>query len=161
LNWTPAAIMQAADVAAERGVPAPCAAQLAYSLVARSPVEDAEMTGALDAAQVGVVASYSLAGGALSGKYDDPSATGRLTAHLDGRDYSKALAAGAQLKALAADVGVQPAALAIAFALSNPRVASVLFGATSPQQVAENVAAVEVKARLDAATMERLRAIGS
>jgi aryl-alcohol dehydrogenase-like predicted oxidoreductase len=37
-----------------------------------------------------------------------------------------------------------PAALAIAFALAGPRVASVLFGATRPEQVHENVRAIDV-----------------
>ncbi|HKC20214.1 MAG TPA: aldo/keto reductase [Candidatus Dormibacteraeota bacterium] len=161
LNWAPATIEEAASVAAAMGVPGPCAAQLAYSLVSRSPVEDEEMIKALDTGHAGVVASYSLAGGALSGKYDDPSATGRITSHIDGRDYSKALAAGSQLKALASDIGATPAALAISFVLSNPRVATVLFGATTAEQVAENAAAVDLRRRLDAATMERLRAIGS
>ena len=39
-----------------------------------------------------------------------------------------------------------PAALAIAFALANPDVASVLFGASRPGQIAENVAALDVTA---------------
>ena len=43
--------------------------------------------------------------------------------------------------------------LAIAFALSNERVASVLFGATTPEQVAENARAIEVLDRLDAASL--------
>ncbi|HET7338662.1 MAG TPA: aldo/keto reductase [Candidatus Dormibacteraeota bacterium] len=161
LNWTPVAIAEAAGVCGEMRVPAPCAAQLPYSLVMRSAVENPEMDGALDAAGMSVVASYTLAGGALTGKYDDPAATGRINARIDGRDYSQALAAGTRLKALAAEVGATPAALAIAFALSHPRVASVLFGATSPEQVADNAAAVEVKERLDEPTMKRLRTIGS
>ena len=119
------------------------------------------MTAALDAGDIRVVASYSLAGGALSGKYADPAATGRISARIDGRDYSAALAAGSRLNVLAEELGAPPAALAIAFSLSNPRVATVLFGATSAQQVAENAAAVELKERLDPATMERLRASGS
>jgi aryl-alcohol dehydrogenase-like predicted oxidoreductase len=41
-------------------------------------------------------------------------------------------------------VGVSAAALAIAFALSNPAVTSALFGATSPSQIGENVAALDV-----------------
>jgi aryl-alcohol dehydrogenase-like predicted oxidoreductase len=44
------------------------------------------------------------------------------------------------------------AALAIAFALANPVVARVLFGATSPGQIVENAAALEV----DDATVQRI-----
>jgi aryl-alcohol dehydrogenase-like predicted oxidoreductase len=39
------------------------------------------------------------------------------------------------------ELGTTPATLAIAFALANSRVASVLFGATTPAQVTENIAA--------------------
>jgi aryl-alcohol dehydrogenase-like predicted oxidoreductase len=51
--------------------------------------------------------------------------------------------------------------LAIAFALTNERVASVLFGATTPAQVAENVAAVELAARLDRSERDALRNLAS
>ena len=161
LNWAPEPIAEAASIAAEIGVPGPCAAQLPYSLVMRSPVEDEKMVAALDYAHVSVVASFSLLGGTLSGKYDDQAVTGRIRALNDGQDYSAGLAAGSKLSALARDLGVRPAPLAIAFALANPRVSTVLFGATSEEQVAENVAAADLMRRLDGATRERLWAIGS
>ena len=47
-----------------------------------------------------------------------------------------------------------PAALAIAFALGNPAVTSVLFGATSPAQIAENVNALDVEAETVARLLE-------
>jgi aryl-alcohol dehydrogenase-like predicted oxidoreductase len=56
------------------------------------------------------------------------------------------------LRSVADEAGYSPAALAIAFALAHPAVASVLFGATSPAQIDENVAALEV----DAATAQRI-----
>ncbi|HET9781901.1 MAG TPA: aldo/keto reductase, partial [Candidatus Dormibacteraeota bacterium] len=161
LNWEPAAIAEAARIADDTGAPSPCAAQLPYSLVARSVVENPEMVAALNAAGMSVVASYTLAGGALTGKYDDPGTTGRINARIDGRDYSEALAAGSRLKALAVEIDAKPSALAIAFALSNPLVATVLFGATSPEQIADNAGAIDLKERLDEPTIERLRAIGS
>src|SRR6266567_576029 len=43
LNWSAELIGRATKVAAELGVQPPCAAQLAYSLVRRSPVEDPKM----------------------------------------------------------------------------------------------------------------------
>jgi aryl-alcohol dehydrogenase-like predicted oxidoreductase len=50
--------------------------------------------------------------------------------------------------------------MAIAFALLNPRVASVLFGATTPEQVDENVSAVEIVAAMDEETVADLGKIG-
>jgi len=160
LNWPATLIEEAGLIASELGVAGPCAAQLAYSLVMRSPVEDPAMVVALEGANVGVVASYTLVGGALSGKYSQPGAEGRITARLDKRDYSHALRAGEELDRLGRRSGARPAALAIAFALANPHVASVLFGATRPEQVSENLAALELQDNLDLQTREELGRIG-
>ena len=161
LNWPAARIAYAARVAAEEGVPQPCVAQLAYSLVRRSPVEDPDMIDALRAAGAGVVASYTLDGGALTGKYATPAKTGRIAARIDNRDYAPGLRAGDELRALAERSGARPAAMAIAFALLNPLVASVLFGATSPEQVTENLSAIELVSNMDEQTVADLRRIGT
>jgi len=62
---------------------------------------------------------------------------------------------------MAAAHATTPATLALAFALANPRVASALFGATTPAQVAANAKAVAVAARLDPDAWAALRAIGA
>ena len=160
LNWPASLIEEAGLIASKLGVAGPCAAQLAYSLVMRSPVEDDDMVHALQSSNVGVVASYTLMGGALSGKYAEPRAEGRITARLDERDYSHALRAGEQLVELARRSGSPPAALAIAFPLANPHVASVLFGATKPQQIDENVAAVELNKSMEREIVDELRQVG-
>src|SRR6266852_4487701 len=145
----PALVAEAARVAAAQGVQPPCAAQLPYSLTNRSAVEDEEMAAALDAAWASVVASFTLHGGALTDKYSAPGTKGRLTDSLDDKFYQPALKAAGDLRLFAERHGTRPAPMAIAFALLNPRVASVLFGATSPEQVAENVSAVDLVAALD------------
>jgi L-glyceraldehyde 3-phosphate reductase len=160
LNWPASLIEEAGLIASNLGVVRPCAAQLAYSLVMRSPVEDDDMIHALESSNVSVVASYTLMGGALSGKYAEPGAEGRITARLDKRDYSNALRAGEQLVGLVGRSGSPPAALAIAFALANPQVASVLFGATKPQQIDENVAAVELNKSMKDEIVDELRQVG-
>ncbi len=161
LNWPAAKIAEAARAAVEAGVPPPCAAQLAYSLVRRSPVEDPDMMDALRAAGASVVASYSLDGGALTGKYATPGTKGRMADQLDARDYGPALRAGDELRILAERSGARPAAMAIAFALLNPLVASVLFGATSPDQISENLGAVELQSSMDQQTVADLRRISA
>jgi DNA-binding MarR family transcriptional regulator len=65
-----------------------------------------------------------------------------------------------ELRALAGELDTTPAALAIAFALANDNVASVLFGATTPEQVADNATALDVLARLGDEGRARLRAVG-
>jgi aryl-alcohol dehydrogenase-like predicted oxidoreductase len=129
VNWEAGPFAEAVRAAEEQGVAPPCAAQLPYSVVHRDWVESEEMTAALEA------------GG-----------SGRASAQLDDPRHEPAREMGRRLRELASELGASPAALAIAFALANPRVASVLFGATSPAQIAENVAALEV----DAAAVQRI-----
>lgn len=158
-NWPADLLASVSAVVARDGLTQPCAAQLPYSLVQRSPVEDDEMGAALASCDAGVVASYVLAGGVLTGKYRDEPAAGRAARSLDDPRVAPAVAAGEQLAELAADLGVGPAALAIAFTLANPTVVSVLFGATSPDQVRENATALDVAATLDDDRLARLRRI--
>ncbi len=119
------------------------------------------MEAALDAADVSVIASFTLDGGALTGKYSKPGVKGRLTEHPNTELHRDAVEAAGKLRALAAGHGTHEAPMAIAFALLNRRVASVLFGATSPEQVVENVSAVELAASIDEGTVVELRRIGA
>jgi aryl-alcohol dehydrogenase-like predicted oxidoreductase len=143
VNWEADPLMEAVRSAKREGVQQPCAAQLPYSLVAREWVESIEMRAALEAAGAGVVASFVMAGGVLTGKYD-AGGSGRADGELDTPRVAAAREQGRRLRALAPEVGCTPAALAIAFALSNPAVATVLFGATSGEQIVDNVAALDV-----------------
>jgi len=153
LNWPPEAIGAAARFCAEGGLPAPCVAQLPYSLVHRSPVEDTATVEALEASGVRIVSSATLAWGALTGR----GRTGRAAE----RPLTEAHTAAEQLRELAAALHATPACLALAFALANPLVATVLFGASRPEQVAQNAGAVELLGRLSADERARLQASGA
>jgi L-glyceraldehyde 3-phosphate reductase len=160
LNWAAADLAEAAREAERQGVPMPAAVQLPYSLVRREAVEDAATIDALEASGASIVASATLGGGVLSGKYATENPTGRHAEERDDPRHATALAAADQLTLLGAQLEAPPAQLAIAFALSHPSVASVLVGATTPEQIEENVAALGVLERLRNEDLERLRAIG-
>jgi aryl-alcohol dehydrogenase-like predicted oxidoreductase len=136
LNWPAARMAEAAAFAAAEGLPGPCAAQLPYSIVRRSPVEDADVVAALRDGGVSVVASAVMEGGALTGR----------SALRDDRATDEMRREGARVREVAGELGVPAAALAIAFALANPDVASALFGASRPEQIADSVAALDVTA---------------
>jgi aryl-alcohol dehydrogenase-like predicted oxidoreductase len=153
VNWEAGPLLEASKAADELGVQQPIAAQLPYSLVKRDWVES--MGDALEATGASVVASYSLLGGILSGKYD-AGESGRASGEVDDPELAAALEVGRQVRALAAEAGESPAALAIAFALAHPAVATVLFGATKPAQIEENLTALQI----DPAVVERVTAIG-
>jgi L-glyceraldehyde 3-phosphate reductase len=159
LNWTPEQIMEGTRVASELGMPGPCAAQLPYSLVRRDWVEDPAQVEALGEAGASVVSSYTLAGGTLTGKYAAGEG-GRMESSREDPAWQRAFKAGDELRALAAERGESPAALAIVFALANPIVASVLFGATRPEQIDENLQAVDLLGELTGEDLTALQQIG-
>jgi L-glyceraldehyde 3-phosphate reductase len=160
LNWKPELVAEASRLASAAGVAQPCAAQLPYSLAYPESVESPAIVDALGLAEAGVVASSVLAGGALSGKYA-AGGTGRLTEAADDPSRRRSLRVGEQLRVRADELGTTPSRLALAFALANPRVASVLFGATSPEQVRENTGALETLAALGEGGMQSLRELAS
>jgi aryl-alcohol dehydrogenase-like predicted oxidoreductase len=160
VNWPADQCAQAVEAAAAAGVTPPCAHQLPYSLVRRSWVEDPVMGQALTAAGAGVVASFCLEGGVLSGKYLSGRPAGRASLTLDDPRVGPALAAARELDALADRLQVTAAALALAFPLTNPAVASVLFGATSTEQLRTNCAAATLLDALSEEDIATLKQIG-
>ncbi len=146
--WSAAQHHAALDVCEQLGAPTPVAAQMAVSLVEHSRPDDPEMQRAFDRGSIGLVAAYVLAGGTLTGKYlrgasgradDDGSAVARA-----GKDLAPAVVD------LARQWDVPPTHVAFAYAFAHPHLASVLFGARSPEQLHENVAAAATFAALDA-----------
>jgi aryl-alcohol dehydrogenase-like predicted oxidoreductase len=160
LNWTPEQMERAWQIAEREGAPGPAATQPPYSLVRREIVEDPGMRRLVATGNVAIVASYTMAGGVLTGKYDQDPRAGRAAGTLGQPRVAPAVAAGRQLAALARDIGRDPAPLAMAFALLNPAVATVLFGATRPEQVRANLGALAVADELMPDERTRLFAIG-
>jgi aryl-alcohol dehydrogenase-like predicted oxidoreductase len=160
VNWPADLTAQLIEAAAGAGVPPPCAFQLPYSLVNRSWAEDAVIGQALTTSGGGIIASFCLEGGVLSGKYLSGRVAGRAAMTLEDARVAPALAAARDLAALASRLGTTAATLALAFPLTNPAVASVLFGATSPEQLRANCAAATVLDRLSPADIDELKRIG-
>ncbi|HSJ59667.1 MAG TPA: aldo/keto reductase [Jiangellaceae bacterium] len=117
-------------------------AQNKYSLYDRT-AED-ELIPACEHFGVGVLPYYPLEYGLLSGKYrrDEPAPAGtRLSARpalLEAADFDRIEA----LERFAAEQGVGILDIAIGGLAAQPAVASVIAGATRPEQVAANVAAL-------------------
>ena len=138
---------KAGAIAAERGVPAPIAIQVSYSLVARD-VEAEHVPAARDGG-MGVVPWSPLAGGFLTGKYrrEDTSGTGRLSGP---NPFGDTMFADRNwdvldvLKAVAEEIGRPAAQVALAWVARRPGVASTIIGASRPEQLAGNIAALEV-----------------
>ena len=156
LNWPAEQIEEAGRLATSGGVPPPYAAQLAYSVVTRSPVEDPATVAALASCGASVVASEVLARGALTGRGNTGRASEAATPRLQ-----RAFDVAGTLAELARDLDASPVQLALAFVLSNRQVATALFGASRPEQVRENAAALDVLERLTDDDLARLRALAA
>ena len=158
--WSPEQMERAWEIADREGVPGPVATQPPYSLVRREVVDDPAMRRLAADRGVAIVASYTLAGGILTGKYDKDPGAGRAAGMLDQPQWVPAVAAGRELAALARDIGADPASLAMAFALLDPSVTTVLFGATRPEQISANLGALALAERLTPGERDRLAAVG-
>jgi aryl-alcohol dehydrogenase-like predicted oxidoreductase len=160
VNWPADLAGPAVQAAPALGVMPPCAIQLPYSLVRRSWLEDPAMSQVFETSGAAGIASFSLAGGVLTGKYRSGPGSGRAAGTLDDPKDTPAVAAAGELAVLADRLDTTPAALALAFPLTNPVVTSVLFGATNVEQVRANCAAVGLLNRLGPADFAQLRRIG-
>jgi aryl-alcohol dehydrogenase-like predicted oxidoreductase len=162
LNWSAGEFAEAHEIAVAERVEPPCAAQLPYSIVQRSPVEDVMTKSVLRSAEIGVVASYALHGGLLTGKYSRTEI--QDTIRFKSKDVQAMRNRGMIDRAnkvirVAQEVGCTPAQLSLAYCLKNENVSSVLFGATSVTQLQSNLRALEVATRLNNGILRSLRAI--
>jgi aryl-alcohol dehydrogenase-like predicted oxidoreductase len=127
--------------------------------VATRDVEREILPMAVDA-RVGIMVWGPLLGGLLTGKFNragTSGASGRTGGTVPhGVDPDKLWATVDVVTTIARSLEVPAARVALSWLLHKPAVTSVLFGARTPQQVSENVGAVDVKlstedlARLDA-----------
>ncbi|NBE98471.1 L-glyceraldehyde 3-phosphate reductase [Nonomuraea sp. KC401] len=143
-NFSPERTAQAARLLRELGTPL-LVHQPSYSLLNRG-IEDS-LLGVLEEQGVGCVVYSPLAQGLLTDRYldgipaDSRAAEGRfLTAD---RVTPEVLTFVRSLSALAEARGQTVAQLSLAWALRDPRITSVLVGASSPEQLEANVAAVD------------------
>ena len=145
-NFTADQLDDAVETAAESGVGWFASVQNHYSLLTRDPEDD----GVLDACArhgIAFVPYFPLESGVLTGKYqaDQPPPEGtRLAAWGERASRFKNDEAMSQVAALtrwAEDRHHTILDLAISWLVSNSQVASVICGATKPEQVRANVAA--------------------
>jgi aryl-alcohol dehydrogenase-like predicted oxidoreductase len=142
---------RAQSYAEAHGLPPMITVQLPYSLVNRSI--EPEFMPMAQSLGMGLTVWSPLGGGLLSGKYrrTGTSGAGRLgTPEIAGRDWQIIEA----LDSVAADLGKPMAQVALNWAATQPAIASVVVGASGPQQLDGNLAALDFE--LPADLRERL-----
>jgi aryl-alcohol dehydrogenase-like predicted oxidoreductase len=149
-----------------------------YNLLHREKVES-EFSALYRRHGLGLTTFSPLKFGILSGKYNAASIPadsrfGDANAELDpfiqsfrdkfetDTEMKQQLSVSQKLGEIAKELGVAQAQLAIAWILKNKDVSSVITGASRPEQVVENVAAVQVVDKLTPEVMERIEeAVGN
>ncbi|MCB9473747.1 MAG: aldo/keto reductase [Candidatus Delongbacteria bacterium] len=139
---------------------APAVEQPQYNLLTRSRVEH-EIAPATRELGMGMVVWSPLASGLLSGKYDagvpEGSRLGRIDWLREQLLVEDKLARVRQFSALAREFGATPSQLALAWILTRPWVSSVITGATTIEQLEENLGALTLQ--LDEVQVERIEAL--
>ncbi|HUW26910.1 MAG TPA: NADP(H)-dependent aldo-keto reductase [Gallionella sp.] len=146
-NETPWGVNEFVRCATQLGLPKIISIQNAYHLMNRT--FEAGLAEMCHHSNVGLLAYSPLAFGWLSGKYlADPQAKGRITLFQGfGQRYAKpnVPAATREYVRIAREAGLSPAQMALAFARTRWFTTSVILGATSLQQLNENLDSAEVK----------------
>ena len=164
-EWPAADIRAAWDVADRHGWHKPVVEQPEYHLFHRQRVEQ-EYARLYEDTGLGLTTWSPLASGLLTGKYaggvpDGSRGAMESMAFLrDGLTNPAKNAAVKQLEPIAAELGGSVAQLALAWVAKNPRVSSVITGASKLSQLQSNLGALalvekltpEVLARIDALT---------
>jgi aryl-alcohol dehydrogenase-like predicted oxidoreductase len=144
-NLEPAQIEESDGLARANGWARPVSAQNRYSLLHREPEE--ELLPVCERLGLGFLPYFPLSSGLLTGKYRRDEERPQGT-RLSGRDDVFTEETFDRLEALesyAAEQGVSMLHVAIGGLLAHPAVASVIAGATKPEQVRANVAAADWK----------------
>jgi voltage-dependent potassium channel beta subunit len=163
-EWSAADIMRAHALAREHHLTPPQMEQPQYNMFHRDRVEK-EYAPLYREIGLGTTVWSPLASGLLTGKYNEGVPPGsRLT--LKGyewlRDYvitPERIEKVRQLQSVAADVGCMMAQLGLAWCLKNPNVSTVITGASRPEQVNENMKALDVVPKLTPSVMDRIEEV--
>jgi voltage-dependent potassium channel beta subunit len=168
-EWPAQAIREAHKVARAHHLHAPTMEQPQYNLMHRERVE-LEYAPLYSEVGLGTTVWSPLASGLLTGKYNegvpDDARLGQegyawLQKWVLGDSESRRVERARQFTALARELGVAPAPLAIAWCLRNPHVSTVLLGATRTDQLLQNLEALDRAGRFDDATWARVEAATS
>jgi voltage-dependent potassium channel beta subunit len=166
-EWSAAQIQRAHDIARRERLVPPTMEQPQYNMFHRHRVE-VEYAPLYDGIGLGTTVWSPLASGILTGKYNDGIPEGSrmslenyqwLRPALESEEGRQKIAKVKKLMPVAEELGCTMAQLAIAWCLTNDDVSTVITGASRPEQVAENMKALEVAERLTPDVQESIEEI--
>ncbi len=166
-EWSATQLMEAYGIARREHLLPPVMEQPEYHMFARERVEK-EYLPLYQTLGLGLTTWSPLASGLLTGKYNDGIPPGSratlpeyqwLRSVFEGAEAEARLAKVRRLVPLARELGASMAQLAIAWCLANPRVSTVILGASKVSQLEENLGALAVLAKLTPEVRARIEAI--
>jgi aryl-alcohol dehydrogenase-like predicted oxidoreductase len=143
-QFSPAQVREAAAAAKRAGIAGIVTAQNHYNLLKRDMEDD--FIPALRESGIGFIPFYPLAGGLLTGKYKPDSAPEGSRFHTPREQERRAMGENPwpkleKLEKFCAARGRSMLELAVSWLLAKPELASVIAGATRPEQIEQNVKA--------------------
>ena len=163
-EWSAGDIRAAYEIAERHHLHKPVMEQPQYNLFHCTRVEE-EYSRLYDDIQLGLTTWSPLASGLLTGKYrngipaDSRGAIGEMSFLLPGLTDATKNAAVDQLGEIAAELGGTVAQLAIAWVNKNPRVSTVILGASTLSQLQDNLGALSLTSKLTPDVLARIDAI--
>lgn len=159
-EWSAEQIQAAVDIAKQMNFDKIVSNQPQYSMLWR--VIEGEVVPTSEKNGISQIVWSPMAQGVLTGKYlpGQPAPAGSRATDAGGARMIErwmrddVLNAVQNLKPIAAELGISMGQLAIAWVLKNPNVASAIVGASRPDQIVDNIKAVDVV--LDDAVMEQI-----
>jgi voltage-dependent potassium channel beta subunit len=166
-EWSAEQIMEAYAVARREHLTPPQMEQPQYHMFHRDKVER-EFSHLYKEIGLGTTIWSPLASGLLTGKYNQGIPEGTrvtlkgyewLRNHFEDEEAVQRIAKVGELMEIADVLGVSMAQLALAWTLKNPNVSTTITGSSKPEQIVENMKAIDVVSQLDDDIMEKIEAI--
>ena len=166
-EWSAVQIMEAYAIARREHLVPPTMEQPQYNMFNREKVE-AEYERLYREIGLGTTIFSPLASGLLTGKYNDGMPEGTraslpgyewLRNRFESAEGREQIAKARELAPIATELGCTMSQMALAWCLLNPNVSTVITGASRPEQVVENMAALDVAPQLTPEIVERIEAI--
>ncbi len=166
-QWSAAQIMEAYGIARREHLIPPQMEQPEYHMFERERVEK-EYAHLYKEIGLGTTIWSPLASGLLTGKYNQGIPPGTrvtlpdykwLREEFEKESTREKVEKVKQLVPIAKELGCTMAQLALGWCLKNPTVSTVITGASKPQQVVENMEALQVVSKLTLPVMERIEKI--
>lgn len=144
-EWTAEQIEETMQICEKRGYYKPVVEQPQYSLIARKKYET-DTLKAVEKWKLGVTTWSPLASGLLTGKYDEgipqDSRYSKMDWLREGFYTGDNISRIKEMKSLAEELNISRTQLALAWVHSQESVSSVILGATSVEQLKENLGAI-------------------